>query len=412
MPLPSGFTAIKGCTEFGPPYSTIAVLVSYKEPFKTGGSDWALDFTIQDDFTSGSVGGDSSISCRLFRPEGDNFPKIAGVGDVVILRKFKLQRWKYRLDLIGDRSFAGMIVFPGNMIPVPELSQAFQAGSQKLPCDITARTPEATPAEQMAAIHMKHASSGSEPQVQQHAAIMTVKATASKKRSLIKDLELNRYYEIRVQVVNVYYHPMASQVDLKVTDYTENRDLFYYGDPDKDEGWEVTNKQWKGPFGYLTMSVTLFDENASWARVNVAEGDFVYIRNLHIKMSPANKLEGRLHGDRQNPNHVDIRKLKNSSDMEEIKERREAYETQRGNKTTFQAIQNAPKKSSGKASHDRKQAKRERQRAEKEAEQQELEQKAREWEVSRSGVNANSEINQTLLRTTDLPLQFVQPSPR
>jgi protection-of-telomeres protein 1 len=392
MPLPSGFKPIKECKDNGVYYNVIGIVVLYQEPVKSGGSDWCLNFTLQDDFASGSVGDDSSITCRFFQATPDKFPKLSGVGDIIILRTFKLTAWRHRIDLIGDKYNAGMIVFPGNRIPIPELSQAFQAGSQKLPCDITARTKAPSPAEQMAVIQMKHASSGSEPQVQQHAATMTVKATTSKKRSLIKDLEFNRFYEIRAQVVNTYYHPTQPQVDLKVTDYTENKNLYYYGDPEKDEGWEVLNKQWKGPFGYLTINVTLFDANASWAQVNVAEGDFVYMRNVLIRMSPANKLEGRLHQDRQNPNQVDIRHLKQSSDIEEINERRAAYEKQRGSKTAFAALQNVPDKPSAKTSSDKRRARKERQRAEKEAVQQELEKKEREWETGRGGVNTNSEI--------------------
>jgi protection-of-telomeres protein 1 len=395
MLLPSGLTAIKNCTVDGHPYSIIGVIVTYSEPVKSGGSDWVLNFTLQDDFVSGTVGGDTSISCRLFKATPDKFPKITGVGDVVILRTCKRQTWRHRMDLIGDRHAAGMIVFPSNRIPIPELSQAFQTWSQKLPCDMTANTKPPSPAEQMAVIHMKHASSASEPQVQQHAATMTAKATTSKKRSLIKDLEFNRFYEIRAQVVNTYYHQMALQVDLKVTDYTENKDLFYYADPEK-EG-DFPNKNWKGPFGYRTMNVTLFDANATWARANVAEGDFVYIRNVLIRESPENKLEGRLHGDRKDENQVDIRQLKNSSDIEEINERREAYEKERGNKTAFQAIQNAPQKPPAKASNEKKQAKKERQRAEKEAKLQELERKEQENEVKRSGVNSNSKSHETFL---------------
>jgi protection-of-telomeres protein 1 len=393
MPLPSGFSSIKECTKEGAPYNVIGVLVSYSEPRKSsaGGGDWCLNFSLQDDYASGSVGGVSSITCRFFKSTLDRFPKISGIGDVVLLRAFKLTTWKHRVDLVGSYA-SGMIVFPGSRIPVPELSQDFQAGSQKLPCDTAANTKPASPAEQMAVIHLKHASSGSEPQLQQHAATVTAKASTSKKRALIKDLEFNRFYEIRAQVVNTYYHPTAPQVDLKVSDYTENKDLYYYGDPEKDEGWEVLNRQWKGPFGYLTMNVTLFDANASWVRVNVVEGDFVYIRNVLIRNSPANKLEGRVHQDRQNENQVDIRHLKHSSDIQEINERRAAYEKQRGSNTAFSALQNVPDKPSTKTTSDKRKAKKERLRAEKEAEQQELEKKAREWETGRGGVNTNSKI--------------------
>ncbi|KAI9872285.1 MAG: hypothetical protein M1823_008216, partial [Watsoniomyces obsoletus] len=137
------------------------------------------------------------------------------------------------------------------------------------------------------------------------------------------------------------------------------------------------------------MSVTLYGNNAAWARENVTVGDFVHLRNVHTKMSPANKLEGVLHEDRQRVNAIDIRKLHNATDIKAINDRKQEYEKHRLKKTAFEEMQNVPKKSSAKTSAKKKAEKKARQRAEKEQEQKELAEKAEQWEAERNGVNAN-----------------------
>jgi protection-of-telomeres protein 1 len=389
MQLPNGFTAIKNATTVGESVNLIGVLVHYNGPRPSRGSDYVLDFTIQDDFASGSVGGESSISGRVFKPSF-RFPKISGLGDVIIIRKIKLNQWNGRMECIGDRNLTSITVFPSNMIPVPDLSHAYQAGSQKLPCDSNSGSPQPTVSEQMAVIHLKHASIGSNQQVRQHATTAASKTRTSKRDTLIMDLQLNTFADIRVQVVNVYRYHGGGQVDLKVTDYTPNENLFYYADPDKEDSFYVTDRNWKGPYGFLTLNVTLYEENANWAIENVAVGDYVFIRNMRTKLSNSGKIEGVLHQDRVNASQIDIRRLTSTSEIAEIDKRREEYESKRVGMTAFEKLRSEPANPSAKTSRDKKLAKRERQRAEKEAEQQEIEKKARESEISTSGLNPNS----------------------
>lgn len=390
MQLPTGFTAIKDATSVGDAVNLIGVLVSYNGPRSSKGSDHALDFTIQDDFSSGSVGGQSSISGRMFKPP-NKFPKISGPGDVVIVRRVKLSEWMGRMECLGAKYDSTMTVFPSSMIPVPDLSHAFQAGSQKLPCDSTPMAPSPTIPEQMAVISLKHASSGSKQQVQQHAATAVSKSRTARRDTLIKDLRFDVFADIRAYVVNVYRYPMGGQVDLKVTDYTENEHMFYYADPETEDGL-VADRSWKGPYGYLTLSVTLYEENANWAQENILPGDYVYIRNMRPKLSARNKLEGVVHQDRVHTSQVDIRRLQSAPDIAEIDKRREEYERKRGSKTAFEKLRSEPKKLPAKASHSKRAAKRERLRAEKEAELEELAKQAQEWELSRTGVNPNGKI--------------------
>jgi hypothetical protein len=393
LQLPKGFIAIKDATQADATVSLIGILVSYDAPRSTR-KDFALDFTIQDDFTSGDVCGQSSIGCRLFRATQDKFPKISGVGDVIIVRNFKLSLFNLRPTAIGMR-MSSMLVFPSNGIPVPELSLAYQAGSQKLPHANTGGLSPTIP-EQMAVIHLKHASTSAAPQVQQHAAVSVSKTRTSKRDTLIKDLMLETFCNIRAQVVSIYDYSMGGPVDLKVTDYTPNDLMFHHPEPDQGGDYMVTNNGWKGPYGYLTLNVTLYGVNATWAEQNLANGDYVFIRNMKVKLSRDGKLEGMLHEDPKYTSKVDIRRLENTTDIEQIDKRREEYEKKRENKTALQTLQN-PKNMSGKTTREKKQAKKERQRAEKQAEQEDLEKQEREWERTRGGVNANGKTSSSLL---------------
>ncbi|KAH6209819.1 protection of telomeres protein 1 [Parastagonospora nodorum] len=387
--MPNGITAISAATEPGAVVSLLGVIVSMKEARRSRGTDWVQEFTIQDDFGSDVMGGQSSITIRIFRPTVEKLPKITGTGDVALLRGFKLNSWNGHVDAVWNRQASSYFIFPSATIPRLELSQPYQAGTLSLPYSDSgtfgAKSP--SPHEQMTVIQLKHQASGSAQQVKQFAVKSTLKPTAEDRLSLVKDLEFGKFKDVRAQVVNIYY-TNSETVELKVTDYTENKDLYLYVDPD-DEDYRFQKQDWKGPYGQYTLNVILYGNNAVFAREQLAVGDYVFLKNLRTKMSPANKLEGALHEDRIRPEQVDIRKLINPLDIAEIKQRRDAYEKTRTKKTAFEQLRNEPTNPSGKAPVNKKAAKRAKQRQQKEQEQKELAEKAEELEAQRSGVNVN-----------------------
>jgi len=389
--MPNGFTPISAATEPGTVVSLLGVIVSIKEARKSRGTDWVQEFTIQDDFGSDVVGGQSSIIIRIFSPTVEKIPKIAGTGDVAIVRGFKLNYWNGRVDAVSNRYASSYFIFPSATIPRPELSQPYQAGTLSLPHSDSGTLGAKSPSrdEQMAVIRLKQQASGSAQQVKQFAAKNALKSTAQDRLSLVKDLEYDKFKDVRAQVVNIYYTNFGT-VELKVTDYTENKDLYLYVDPD-DEDYRFQRQDWKGPYGQYTINVILYGNNAVFAREQLAVGDYVFLRNVRTKISPANKLEGALHEDRVRPEQVDISKLTSRSDIAEIKQRQEAYEKTRTKKSAFEKLQSEPTNAAGKAPINKKAAKRAKQRQQKEQEQKEIAEKAEEWEAQRSGVNVNSQ---------------------
>ncbi|KAJ4984372.1 telomere-binding alpha subunit central domain-containing protein [Stagonosporopsis vannaccii] len=380
-----GFTAVRDAKNEGALVNLLGVVVSVQDPRKTKGTDWKVDFTIQDDFSASAVGGSSSMGCRVFRPSEASLPKIKGAGDIVILRNFKLNAWQGRMDCVSNPR-SDILVFHADKIPVPELSQAYLLGTQRLPYHTLAGAREPTSAEQKAVLVLKHSSSGSAQDVRQYASTALLNPTTRRKEALIKDLTFNQFYDIDVQVLTLYYTNYGT-VDLKVTDYTANKELYMYADPDHEPDM-VFKREWPGPYGQVTLQVRLYEPHATWARENLTKGDFVHLRNVHTKLSPANFLEGVIHADRQMPNQIDVRKISHSSVTEEIDKRRETYEQQRSNRGTVHLV-NAPRKSSAKVSAKKKAEKRDRQRQAKAAELKEIEEKQEKWEVARSGINPN-----------------------
>lgn len=390
---PKGFTAICDANTQNALVSLIGVVISVEEKRETRGTDWVQDFTIQDDFSTGAIGSVSSISCRLFKAPA-HFPNI-NVNDIALLRDFSLKEWNMRIDAVSKPT-SKVLVFPASGIPVPELSQPYQSGAQRLAYSSTSSVREPTIPEQMAVIHLNHAAAGSRQPITQHATTVSFRAPVRDKLSLIQDLDFNLFYDIRAQIVNIYYTNFGT-VDLKVTDYSTNKHLLLYVDPD-DPDYVTQERSWTGPLGQVTMNVLVYEPHVAWTRENLVAGDYVFLRNVHIKMSPANKLEGAMHEDRQRPMQIDIRKLTKQSDIKEIQDRQKQHEKTHTKKSALDVLQNAPKKSSAKASASKKAEKKARQRAQKEQELEEIARRADEWEKERSGVNPHSKTLHVLHR--------------
>jgi hypothetical protein len=134
------------------------------------------------------------------------------------------------------------------------------------------------------------------------------------KFSLIKDANYGTFVDIVGQVVRTY--PDDPRFTLYVTDYTQNKELFNYSldsDNESRDGDEFNytrqskRRQWPGPFGRLTLQVTLWEPHACFARQNVKENDFVLLRNVLIKTGKTSGImEGALHTDQVYPNKVNV----------------------------------------------------------------------------------------------------------
>jgi protection-of-telomeres protein 1 len=395
--LPRGFIPIKDAANAGATGSFIGVLTHIREPFKSKGDDLILQFTIQDEFSGGSVGHNtiSSIGCRLFRRSKDELPKNGAIGDLVLIRNVRISNFGDRINLTCGSRDGAVLFFDSRSIPRPELSTSYgEGGLSRLRYSSTFSAQPPTWAEQLSIIHLKAEANPLLPKVQNYSAMRASQPARKDRRTLIQDLTLHNYHDIVGEVVKMFSQSSMT-MDLYITDYTTNQDLFLYEDPDdpevEDFGYSKARK-WPGPFGQMTLQIRLWHPHSTWANENVREGDLVLLTDVHAKLSGVNKLEGALHQDQKYPDKVKISKAVLSKHAIELRSRKAKHqaECEKPRDRQGQAVADgAPRKPSAKIAARKKETKKEMQRLQKELEQQELEKKAEDEATSRAGINSH-----------------------
>ena len=123
---------------------------------------------------------------------------------------------------------------------------------------------------------------------------------------------------------------------LYLTDFTENEQLVDYKKPgeDDDSGPEGDRfnyihktKNWPGPWGKLTIQVTLWEPHATYARAHLKPGDITLITYARIKGAQRGGLEAAVHEDRRYPEKIHVRKVDGGDDerVRELMNRRTEY---------------------------------------------------------------------------------------
>ena len=145
---------------------------------------------------------------------------------------------------------------------------------------------------------------------------------------LLKDIKKECYYNILGEIIRVYDTPNG-QMAVHFSDYTANSEFYnhVWGDGggktarDGDEHGYIKSRaksisNWPGPFGKMSIQLTLFDEHASFVREQVKARDWVLLKNVRIaygKMGGC--LEGFQHGDSGRV-HVEI--MERPENMDDI----------------------------------------------------------------------------------------------
>ncbi|CAD6576115.1 MAG: hypothetical protein ASARMPREDX12_007733 [Alectoria sarmentosa] len=310
----------------------MGVVIDFLAPGQSKGTDLISSFSIADSSHCGVY--DGGLKVRYFRPSASEMPAIRRNGDVVLLRSIKIKEWSGMTIGLSTRG-TSWVVFPADSIPVIAPSSAVQLKSVK---DARALAP--TPAEMQYAISLcnsRDRNTFTYPS-SQHTGSATIPLVLSApsgpqwrdKFSLVKDVNVDTFYNLIGQVVRLY--ASNGRVELYLTDYTGNFLLWNYPEPDEGDGCgregdefsysagNSANKKWKGPFGKLTLTVTLWGNNASFVQQHVKENDFVHLRNVHIKFSKDAKVEGALHSDRRYPERIDVNVLNINDEDDRVKD--------------------------------------------------------------------------------------------
>ncbi|KAK3109546.1 hypothetical protein LTR53_017097, partial [Teratosphaeriaceae sp. CCFEE 6253] len=138
-------------------------------------------------------------------------------------------------------------------------------------------------------------------------------------------------------VVKKWSHQFGS-CDLYVTDYTENKAVWYHVPPEEQTGRERDGDDyghvksfstaWPGPYGWHVLKVNVKDPHSHFVNEHVNVGDTVLLRNVKMKiMAEGAKLEGDIWRDDLNPSRVNVLKLVKQEvlEVQELLARKEKY---------------------------------------------------------------------------------------
>lgn len=309
--------------ESGREVNVIGVVVDFLPSSKSRGSDWMCTFTIADGRCDGG------LKVRLFKPMESELPRIQKIGDVVFLRNLRITEWSGMIvgNSINNTTW---LVFPADSIPNKAPRNSDQLKHFKHPRAVTCSASQIEYICQMRhskqwtevsphSAPLKQVSNISPPQPQSSSA-----RVRADKFSAIKDVEHEKFYDLVGQVIKIY--PSYNDVELFITDYTSNVLLHNYewggggqGIGGYREGDEYnylprSRKDWPGPFGKLTLMVSLMSPHSHFASSNVRENDFVFLRNVRIKQSSSRTLQGSLWQDQKYLERIDVGVITDKSD--------------------------------------------------------------------------------------------------
>jgi hypothetical protein len=132
------------------------------------------------------------------------------------------------------------------------------------------------------------------------------------KFALLKDVKPGGFYDILGEVIRVYGETFDSAT-VYLSDYTPNSLFYNYpwaeaqtsnGRDGDEHGYlksrpKAAKDVWTGPYGKMTIQLTLWDGHAAFVKEQVRLKSWVLLRNVQIKFGKSGQhLEGFLRGDK------------------------------------------------------------------------------------------------------------------
>lgn len=357
MAVPTGFVDLSAAYNAAPGtfVNIIGVVVDLMQPSTTRSNEWMLTFKLLDQRLRDAAYGAQGLTVRFFRADPKMLPKIGNIGDVVLLRRIKIQPFANQRMAISNFQTSAL-VFPAASIPDPSFGIAFM-GTTKMNClGVPAEVAKLGPQEQGCVIQLKADLSGSIAQIPRPAAVDPSRkrdtaplpdlaplgkrarpSTFGNKFMLVEELQNRKFADMCVQVVKKFPNQYGT-CELYITDYTANKEVWYYTPPEEEtdaqrDGDEygysgIQKKSWPGPYGWLVLKVNAKDVHAQYANKEVTEGDFVLLKNVKMKaMAMGAKLEGDMWRDDLHPDRVNVVKVLDQGlpEMKELLARKDQY---------------------------------------------------------------------------------------
>lgn len=350
--LPAGFTEIDAILRddevaAGSFVNIIGLVTDYRLPMPTPGKGLLFSFfsfllfliltknlltncaDFKSTLTLNSLSADGlghGIDFVIFRPESD-MPPLGAAADVVVIYKARVQNYKSTTSLICHHT-TKIAMYSASKIPKPPAS----AKSALVPAtkrDNQVPTDEVHHYISYAYHETDRYDVPDDVQFQQKtAASLNIKS----KFSLLKDVKDGQFCDLVVQVARKPFDLM-DKMTLYVSDYTENSNFFHYTIDDistlkaKSDPYGYMKSQsdpskekdpWVGPYGKKAIQITCYDPHAEFVRRNVLAGQWLLLRNVHIKYGrDGQNLEGYMRASQNFAAHNNVDIL-DSKDPESI----------------------------------------------------------------------------------------------
>lgn len=292
--------------------NVIGFISDFRPPYRTQGTSWKCTIDIVDhSIRENNVG----LPLNVFWTEA-RMPSAPIFGDVIIVSQAKTQTHGGYLSLLASNN-TYIFILPANEIPknindAAKLKNSWASYSN----DRALKTKKLTVP---SVSETKHAISMNNHRNEIVALTMrsgfdSNKILSKKKKEkfgLVQDMKANSFYNIIGEVRKIW-QSSDQRASVYLSDYTSNSLLFDYTiaddppdffDQDGDE-FNYTNALMKrnksqipGPYGKLILQITVWDEDAAFIKEHVKCGNWIYIKNIRIKLSLKNHLEGVVHGE-------------------------------------------------------------------------------------------------------------------
>ncbi|KAK4219473.1 hypothetical protein QBC37DRAFT_410121 [Rhypophila decipiens] len=304
--LPPKFTELRQILDEsvtkGTLINVIGMVKDCRLPIKTSGSDYKCALTLFDLSTEDDGEG---VTFDIFRPV-DLMPDIRG-RDIIVVFQVKVQSYRANpLSLISSHN-TEIHVFTANKIPrLPRTAEAALVSDKKVKGNKTLLLSEIY---RYVSYFYHKIDKDAAPDVEEFQRRANRSLNIKDKFSLLSDVKEGNYYNLIVRVVRSPYN-LYDKLTLYVSDYTKNDDLFNVtweglsnlpgADSDPYGYTEAKSspakKEWVGPYGRRSIQITCWPPHADVIRDEVSVGQWIYLRNVHIKRGhDGNYLEGAMH---------------------------------------------------------------------------------------------------------------------
>ncbi|OCT44951.1 hypothetical protein CLCR_05605 [Cladophialophora carrionii] len=351
---PPGFTDLANASRIpsGQSFNVVGVCVESLDPIQCRTGQYKIAFTLHDPTWLSGAG----MEFSFFAKSTDQLPVVNDQGDVVILRNIKTMIHKGLNKGLSNFS-STWVVLPyvevANMHSPRDLKE--KARWRKDGRELNSQYSKGAPTALLTEAELKYAKWIAEqedpstwPPVRGRTQIDVTdtmvsnggaRPPAKEKFKLLQNLELHSdnahiFADLLGEVRRIYNNDFLTE--LYVTDYTSNSQLYNYKFSAHEEGrtgdpygyLDVDPSAWPGPWGQMTMTVRCRDGQSHLANTKVKVGDFVYLRNIQIKMDKnGGKLEGNCRDDPKYPEKELIEVIKAQDERRvDVLRRKRAYE--------------------------------------------------------------------------------------